>query len=67
MSAEEAQLNIIREIASTIIHESQHEIERTETGTTNETGPIAQEKLFNNWFNNNINLLKGRIPELFEV
>jgi len=67
MSPEEAQLNIIREIASTIIHESQHEIERNETGTTNETGPIAQEKLFNNWFNNNINLLKGRIPELFKV
>ena len=58
MSPEEAEINIIREIASTIIHESQHEIERRETGDTNENGPKREEAKFNAWFNANLKQLQ---------
>ena len=64
ISPEEAQINIIREIASTIIHESQHDTERRKTGKTGEAGPQAAEQKFNSWFKSNLNMLKSRFPEL---
>jgi len=67
ISPEEAQINIIREIASTIVHESTHEQERRKTGKTSESGPEAAEKKFNTWFNSNLNNLKSRYPELTKV
>ena len=67
ISPEEAQINIIREIASTIIHESQHDAERRKTGKTSESGPEAAEHEFNAWFKSNLNMLKSRFPELAKV
>jgi len=64
ISPEEAQINIIREIASTIVHESTHDQERRKTGKTSEVGPEAAEKKFNAWFNSNLNNLKSRYPEM---
>lgn len=44
---------ILLEIASTIIHECRHEIERRETGMTSEQGPVAEEHAFLRWAENN--------------
>jgi len=41
----------IKEIASTILHEAQHEWERSNTGTTSEVGPEAVERDFARWMN----------------
>ena len=64
MSPEEAQINIIREIASTIVHESTHDKERRKTGKTSEAGPEAAEQKFSSWFDQNLSSLKSRYPEL---
>ena len=64
MSPEEAQINIIREIASTIVHESTHDKERRKTGKTSEAGPEAAEQKFSYWFDQNLSSLKSRYPEL---
>lgn len=57
-------LEAVLEIASTIVHEATHEIERETTGKTSEIGPQAAEKKFINWFQTNKNLILQRIPEL---
>lgn len=57
-------LQAVLEIASTIVHEATHEIERETTGKTSEIGPQAAEKKFINWFSTNKNLVFQRIPEL---
>ena len=57
-------LEAVLEIASTIVHEATHEIERETTGKTSEVGPQAAEKKFINWFQTNKNLVLQRIPEL---
>jgi len=54
----------ILEIASTIVHESTHEIELHTTGKTNEIGPKNAENRFVQWANQNWNMIKSRIPEL---
>lgn len=59
LSPEMAEVYIIREIASTIIHESQHELERRELGDTNETGPLREEKKFASWFDANLKSLQS--------
>jgi hypothetical protein len=64
MSPEEAQINIIREIASTIVHESTHDAEYHNAGKTNEAGPEAAEQKFSSWFDQNLSSLKSRYPEL---
>ena len=64
MSPEEAQINIIREIASTIVHESTHDKERRKSGKTSEAGPEAAEQKFSSWFDQNLSSLKSRYPEL---
>lgn len=52
------------EIASTIIHESVHEMEREQTGTTSEVGPVNAERAFKQWVTGNIQSLMSRFPEL---
>lgn len=52
------------EIASTIIHEATHEIERETTGTTSEAGPVAAERKFKAWAESNKNMLAQKFPEL---
>jgi hypothetical protein len=64
MSPEEAQINIIREIASTIVHESTHDAEYHNAGKTSEAGPEAAEQKFSSWFDQNLSSLKSRYPEL---
>ena len=54
----------IMEIASTIIHEATHEMERETTGTTSEAGPMAAEQKFVQWAMQNKNMLMSRFPEL---
>ena len=54
----------IIEIASTIIHEATHEMERETTGTTSEVGPVAAEHTFINWVKQNRNTLMSRFPQL---
>lgn len=54
----------IMEIASTIIHEATHEIERETMGTTSEAGPLAAEHKFLQWVNSNKAMLMSRFPEL---
>jgi len=67
ISPEEAQINIIREIASTIVHESTHDSEHRKTGKTSEAGPEAAEEKFSSWFKSNLNNLKSRYPDLTKV
>ena len=50
----------ILEIASTIIHESWHEIELQNIGKTNETGPVAAEKRFMEWVRQNWTMLSQK-------
>jgi phosphatidylinositol kinase/protein kinase (PI-3 family) len=54
----------IIEIASTIIHEATHEIERETTGTTSEVGPVAAEHAFVKWVESSKNLLMSKFPQL---
>lgn len=48
---------IIRQIASTIVHESTHQLERTWLGNTSEATPQAAEKKFMDWLARNPQLL----------
>jgi hypothetical protein len=48
---------IIAEIASTIVHESTHQLERTWLGKTDENGPREAEAKFMNWLQRNPKLL----------
>lgn len=57
LTGEELEKAIIREIASTIVHESTHQLERTWMGATDENGPKEAEKRFVNWLERNPNLL----------
>ncbi len=54
----------ILQIASTIIHECTHEAEREMTGQTSEAGPVAAERVFMNWAQQNMSRLTARFPEL---
>ena len=67
MSPEEAQINIIREIASTIVHESTHDADKRLHGKTSEIRPLEAEKKFNNWFDQNLASLKTKYLELTKL
>lgn len=54
----------IIEIASTIIHEATHEMEREQTGTTSEVGPVNAERVFKDWVNKSRTTLMSRFPDL---
>lgn len=54
----------IMEIASTIIHEATHEIERETTGTTSEVGPVKAEQAFKAWAMPKQAQLMRAFPEL---
>lgn len=57
-------MNSVLEIASTIVHEATHEIERETLGKTSEVGPQLAEKKFINWVQNNMNLIYQKFPQL---
>jgi hypothetical protein len=67
ISPEEAQINIIREIASTIVHESTHDSDIRLHGKTSESKPIEAEKKFNNWFDQNLASLRMKYSELTKL
>lgn len=54
----------IFEVASTIIHECQHELELQTTGKTSEIGPVAAEGKFMAWVKTNMKTIQSRIPAI---
>lgn len=57
-------LNAILEIASTIVHECTHELERQLKGSTSEAGPVVAERVFMGWVGQNWQKILARIPQL---
>lgn len=57
-------LEAILQIASTIVHECTHEIEREMQGWTSESGPIAAERNFMAWCKQNIKAITTKFPVL---
>ena len=57
LSGNELEKAIIREIASTIVHESTHQLERAWLGKTDENAPTQAEKRFVSWLERNPTLL----------
>lgn len=57
-------LNAVLEIASTIVHECTHELERQLTGKTSEAGPVVAERVFMAWVKQNWQNIVARIPQL---
>ena len=57
LSGKDLERAIIIQIASTIIHESTHQLERAWLGHTEEGGPEEAEKRFADWLNRNKSLL----------
>lgn len=57
-------IGAVLEIASTIVHECTHELERQKTGTTSEVGPVQAEQRFMAWVRSNWNTILSRIPQL---
>jgi hypothetical protein len=55
----------IASIASTLVHEITHSLEREMQGKTSESGPEAAEKAFLTWLSANKQLISGRIPGVF--
>jgi hypothetical protein len=55
------------EIASTIVHECTHELERQKTGTTSEIGPVKAEGLFMQWVKRNWKTIITRIPQIASI
>lgn len=64
MQESDNDFDAVMEIASTIIHEATHEIEREQTGATSEIGPVNAERAFKQWVEGNRQTLMGRFPEL---
>jgi hypothetical protein len=64
LSQSKTDLEAVLQIASTIIHESVHELEREASGKTNETGPKTAENQFMMWAKQNLNQILRRYPEL---
>jgi hypothetical protein len=67
MQEKETELEVILEIASTIIHESSHEVEMALKGTSDETYPKQAEDAFINWVKQNWQLIIQRLPELAQM
>lgn len=64
LSQSRSNYDAILQIASTIIHEATHEIERETKGTTYETGPQGEEQKFKHWAEQNMERLYKMFPEL---
>ena len=60
-------LECVLEIASTIVHECTHELERQNTGTTSEVGPVQAEHRFMDWVRKNWKTIVSRIPQLSSI
>ncbi len=60
-------LETILQLASTIIHEATHELEKEKTGTTSEAGPQMAERQFMLWAKNNMENIFRKIPELRSI
>jgi len=52
----------IFELASTIVHESQHALDMSKNNKTDEGSAKGAEKRFSDWFKRNINQIKSQIP-----
>jgi hypothetical protein len=52
------------QVASTIIHEATHEIERETLGQTSEDSAYAAERKFMDWVKTNIRTIQSRFPDL---
>ena len=57
-------LEAVLQIASTIIHESMHELEHEQKGMTYEGGPQAEEQKFMAWAKQNMNQILQKYPIL---
>lgn len=57
-------LEAVLQIASTIIHEATHRIERETKGQTFETGPQGEERKFMSWAKSNLQKIVQQFPEL---
>lgn len=64
ISEKDTDLEAILEIASTIVHEATHEIERETTGMTSEIGPKNAENQFIQWATKNIKGILNKFPEI---
>jgi len=60
-------LECVLELASTIVHECTHELERQKTGTTSEVGPVHAEKVFMDWVRKNWKTITSKIPQLSSI
>lgn len=58
------EIEIVFEIASTIVHEAVHELERETTGVTSEIGPKNAENAFKQWFESNMKTILQKNPDL---
>jgi hypothetical protein len=57
-------LEAVLQIASTIVHESMHELEHEQKGMTYEGGPQAEERKFMAWAGQNMNKILQKYPIL---
>lgn len=64
LSQSRSDLEAVLQIASTIVHEATHRIERETKGQTFETGPQGEERKFINWAKQNLNIIAQKYPEL---
>ena len=60
-------LECVLELASTIVHECTHELERQKTGTTSEVGPVQAERKFMDWVRRNWKTITTKIPQLSSI
>jgi hypothetical protein len=64
LSQSKTDLEAVLQIASTIVHEATHRIERETKGQTFETGPKGEEHKFMAWASQNIQKILQKYPEL---
>lgn len=64
LNEKKTDIEAVLEIASTIVHEATHEIERETTGQTSEIGPEQAEKTFVQWATKNMQTIMQKYPEL---
>jgi hypothetical protein len=57
-------LQAIIEIASTVVHEATHELERETKGSTSEVGPVDAERKFKMWVKSNLQTIMQKVPQL---
>jgi hypothetical protein len=64
LSQARSDVEAVLQIASTIVHEATHRIERETKGQTFETGPKGEEQKFMNWAMQNLQMIIQKYPEL---